>query len=133
MSTRGTITEHRLLVALAKRVAALNPAAGEIGAGMLASLVEDARTALGIDRMQIADEIVDGFARPPIAATATVWRKTSARTTFLVTLENAKQYWAHTYPRSSLIMIESFATCRRVSGGRIEQACRAAIARIMEA
>ena len=40
------------LVALARRVARLNPDAGEIGPGMLASLVEDARQALasaGVD------------------------------------------------------------------------------------
>ena len=36
-----------LLEALARRVARLNRDAGEIGAGMLASLVDDARRALG--------------------------------------------------------------------------------------
>jgi hypothetical protein len=37
----------QLLEQLAQRVANLNPAAGEIGAGMLASLVEDAQRAIG--------------------------------------------------------------------------------------
>lgn len=46
---RAVATPERVLelVHLAERVARLNPDAGEIGAGMLASLVADARRALG--------------------------------------------------------------------------------------
>lgn len=39
--------QHRQLLLLAARVAALNPDSPTIGAGMLASLVADARRALG--------------------------------------------------------------------------------------
>ncbi len=48
---RGTCQNQRLH-ALAERVARLNPNSPTIGAGMLASLVNDARQALGLQQEQ---------------------------------------------------------------------------------
>lgn len=46
---------HDAFVALAKRVANLNASAGEIGEGMLASLVEDAKRALTLATAEVTE------------------------------------------------------------------------------
>ena len=63
MTTTGTINIEALLK-LAHRVEHLNPAAETIGAGMLASLVEDARKALSFtaDLPAVAQGTLQAFA-----------------------------------------------------------------------
>lgn len=53
------------LVRLAERVAKLNPDAGQIGAGMLASLVADARRAIGSGSGSSSSTLTQGSAVIP--------------------------------------------------------------------